>query len=173
MLPEQKKPPEEIAALRGRLGIPTEPPRPASEPPSPVATLKPEPVATIEPVADPILDPVSGLPAHRHSNDELDRIRRRGMFETQDEAIRLPVRRERTWIILVGYAVAMSAAIPVHHKLPILLPAAIAVASLAFAAYLFFLRPYSKHHGAFIGIVVLFVLTYAALQYFPQLRHAT
>ena len=173
MLPEQKKTPEELAALRGRLGIPTVSPRVDSEATNPVATLKPDSPAAKEPVPQPALDPATGLPAHRHTNDELDRIRRRGMFETQDEAIRLPARRERTWIILVGYAFAMSAAIPVYHSLPILLPVAIAAASLAFAAYLFFLRPYSKHHGAFIGIVVLFVLTYAALQYFPQLRHAT
>lgn len=177
MLPEQKKTPEEIAALRGKLGIPTLLPNQEAEPPVLVATPKPGPLSAIEPIPEPVIeparDPITGLPLSRHTNDELDRIRRRGMFETQDEAIRLPVRRERTWIIIVGYLFAMSAAIPVYHSLPMLLPLAMEVLSLAFAAYLFFMRPYSKHHGAFIGIVVLFVLTYAALQYFPQLRHAT
>ncbi len=173
MLPEQKKTPEELATLRGKLGVPTLLPREEPEVSRPVTTLKREPLVSVEPVPEPILDPITGLPAHRHTNDELDRIRRRGMFETQDEAIRLPVRRERTWVVVVGYLFAMSAAIPVYHSLPMMLPLGIALVSLAFAAFLFFLRPYSKHHGAFIGIVVLFVLTYAALQYFPQLRNAT
>jgi hypothetical protein len=172
MLPEQKKTPEEIAVLRGKLGIPTivSTSDLAAEP---VATLKPDLLHDVEDVPEPVIDPITGLPVHRHSGQELERIRLRGMFETQDHALRLPARRERTWIVVGGYLFATSAAIPVYHKLPIMLPAAIALLSLAFGAYLFFLRPYSKHHGAFIGIVVLFVLTYAALQYFPQLRHAT
>ena len=173
-LPEQRKTPEEIAALRGQLGIPTVVPEVASvaevapEPP-PVATLSPAPAETIE---TPI-DPETGLPFHRHSDDELERLRRRGMFETQDGALQLPVRRARSWMVVCGYLFAASAAIPVYHSLPIVLPLAIALLSLAFGAFLYFLRPYSKHHGAFIAVVVFFVLTYAALQYFPQLRHAT
>lgn len=172
MLPEQKKTPEQLASLRGKLGIPTLIPRDDLEP-KPVATLKPELDAAIEPVAAPTLDPITGLPSQRRSNDELDRIRRRGIFEAQEQISRRPLRRERTWVVAIGYLFAMSATIPVYHNLPIIMPLAIAMLSLAFGAFLFFLRPYSKHHGAFIGIVVLFVLTYTALQYFPQLRHAT
>lgn len=172
MLPEQKKTPEQIAALRGQLGIPTLVPKDDSEA-EPVAKLKPERLDTIEAVPEPAIDPITGLPVHRHSDNELDLIRRRGMFETQDEALRLPMRRERTVIVVGGYLFALSAAIPVYHNMPMILPAGIALLSLAFGAYLFFLRPYSKHHGAFIGIVVLFVMTYAALHYFPQLQHAT
>jgi len=177
MLPEQKKTPAEIAALRDKLGIPTivaagedtavEPTVEA------VATLKPVFLHDVEDFAEPVIDPITGLPVHRHSDEELERIRLRGLFETRDHALRLPMQRERTWIVVGGYLFAMSAALPVYHNLPIILPAAIVLLSLAFGAYLFFLRPYSKHHGAFIGIVVLFVMTYAALHYFPQLRHAT
>jgi len=173
MLPEQKKTPQEIAALRGKLGIPTVVANGEELATEPVATLKPDLLHDAEDVPEPAIDPITGLPVHRHSDEELERIRLRGMFETQDHALRLPARRERTWIVIGGYLFAMSAAVPVYHNLPMILPSTIALLSLAFGAYLFFLRPYSKHHGAFIGIVVLFVLTYAALQYFPQLRHAT
>jgi len=172
MLPERKKNPDEINALRGKLGIPTA--VPGDEPdPKPAARLQPGFPADIEPVSEPAIDPITGLPAHRHTNDELERLRLRGMLETQDAARHRPARRERTAVVLGGYLFAMSGVLPVYHNLPMAVPLGIALLSLAFGAYLFFLRPYSKHHGAFIGIVVLFVLTYAALQYFPQLLHAT
>ncbi len=181
MLPEQKKTPEEIIALRGKLGIAGAAANTEATDENvdvkPLTKLEPEPPARIvtspEPVPESVIDPITGLPEQRHTDDELERIRLRGMFETQDEALHLPVRRERTLIVIGGYLFAMSAAIPVYHNLPMIVPTGIALVSLAFCAYLFFMRPYSKHHGAFIGIVVLFVLTYAALQYFPQLRHAT
>ena len=177
LLPEYKKSPEEIAALRGKLGIPTVGNDDAGAPPSGAAAKLdatgpevPVPLVTAAPVE---VDPASGLPLHRHSEQELADLRRRGMFETQNEALRLPVRRARGVWVICGYLLAASAAVPVYRDIPMVLPVVIAAAALGFAAFLFFLRPYSRHHGAFISVVVLFVLIYAALHYFPQLRHAT
>ncbi|MFU8892457.1 MAG: hypothetical protein ACNA8L_02405 [Luteolibacter sp.] len=172
MLPEQKKSPEEIHALRGKLGIAGVVLQDEADT-TPVATLSPERVKEDEAGSKPLIDPATGLPVHRRSNDELERIRLRALLETQHNTQPRPARRERAMVVLSGYLFALSAVIPVYHNLPMILPLGIALVSLAFGAYLFFLRPYSKHHGPFIGIVVLFVLTYAALQYFPQLRHAT
>ena len=196
-LPEQKKTPEEIAALRGRLGIPNEPagpvpmpgqasaklPEQAAEPPAQresAATGVPMPpkpgklaVQAIDPLPEAEVDPISGLPVHRHSADELAALRRRGMIETQNEALRLPVRRAHNMWVVCGYAHVAASIMPIHLQMPILLPLSTAVVALALALFFFFLRPYSKHHGAFISVGVLFVLIYAALQYLPQLQHAT
>ena len=180
LLPEHKKTPEEIAHLRDKLGIPptqeSDRDAPAAQP---LAKLKPDTMPALhEPIPIPPppatdIDPISGLPAHRHSEEDLTALRRRGMLETQNEALRLPVRRARTVWVVAGYMLGAFATIPIYQEMPIILPIAMAAAALAFAAFLFFLRPYSRHHGAFISVMVLFVLIYAALQYFPQLRHAT
>lgn len=189
-LPEQKKSPEEIASLRDQLGI--RPAAPAADAPPVANPLAPQPSAA-EPVVLPAptrqdaarslhdvpevspapLDEETGLPVKRRTADELAALRLRGVFETQDGAMHLPVRRERTLWVICGYLFAAAAAIPVYHGMPALLPLAMSLVALAYAAFLFFRRPYSSHHGAFIGIVVMFVLIYAALQYFPHLRHAT
>ena len=179
-LPEQKKTPEEIAALRDKLGIPSAAQADAdtSSPDEVVAELKPEPAASpvrpvhVVPAAPVKIDSASGLPLRRHSDEELEDLRRRGMFETQDEALRMPVRRAHGAWVITGYLFAASAAIPVYLELSVVLPVAVSAAALGFAAFLFFLRPYSRHHGAFISVVVLFVLIYAAFNYVPQLQHA-
>jgi len=184
-LPEYKKSPEEIAALRDRLGV--RPPAETPPAPAPDPFSDDEPVVLRETVENPPVRPLhdlpdvqpapideeTGLPVKRHTADELAALRLRGMFDTQDGALTIPVRRERTVFVLCGYALAASAAIPVFHEMPAVLPVSMTFAALAYAAYLFICRPYSRHHGAFIAMLVLFVWIYAALQYFPQLRHAT
>ena len=41
------------------------------------------------------------------------------------------------------------------------------------AAFIYFKKPLSRHHAAFIGVMALFVIVFGALYYFPQLRHGT
>ncbi len=179
-LPENKKTPGEIAELRDKLGVPAAPnENPAPPPPEPAAKLTPGSAPAFHspaPVGDAPeveIDPASGLPMHRHSEQELADLRRRGMFETQNEALRLPVRRARTIWVVAGYLLAASAAVPAYREILPLLTLTMSLTALAYAVFLFFFRAYSRHHGAFISVVVLFVMIYAALQYFPQLRHAT
>jgi K+-transporting ATPase A subunit len=47
------------------------------------------------------------------------------------------------------------------------------VLALIIAAIIFFKKPLSVHHAAFITVAVLFVVVFGALHYFPQLRHGT
>jgi hypothetical protein len=202
-LPERKKSPEEIAALRDQLGIPGDAsPAPAPAEPGPAAASSAAsvddaavdvdvPVVEAAPVPiaaphslrkserEPVLHvapeppPDSPLPVHRHSDEELAALRRRSVFDTQEHAVHMPVRRAPTVLVIGCYLVAVSPALMIYHSLPILLPAAFVLLALGLGAFLFFLRPYSRHHGAFLGIVCLFVITYGALHYFPHLRHAT
>lgn len=204
-LPERKKSPEEIAALRDQLGIPGDAPATPAAPgagPEHGSAAAPAdasgddsavdiPVVDTTPVAiaaprslrkserEPVLHvvpappPDSPLPVHRHSDEELAALRRRSVFDTQEHAVRMPVRRAHPALVIGCYLVAVSPALMIYHNLPILLPAASVVFAMGLGGYLFFLRPYSRHHGAFLGIVCLFVITYGALHYFPHLRHAT
>ena len=182
-LPEQRKSPQEIAALRDQLGIrpvaPEEPPDPQPQAPAPSSPpprrqkktiVHPRDIPEVPPAP---IDEATGLPVKRHSSEELAALRLRSMFETQDGAQSMPVRRERTLFVVFGYVAAAAAIIPVHQQMPAVVPMAVCFFALLYATYLFIYRPYSRHHGAFIGIMVLFVLVYAALQYFPQLRHAS
>lgn len=188
-LPEQRKSPQEIAALRDQLGIrpvaseqplpdpPRQPAPPPSEPAPPTRqhrqkppTLRPRDIPEVPPAP---IDHDTGLPVKRHTPEELAALRLRSMFETQDGAQSMPVRRERTLFVIFGYIVAAAAIIPVYRSMPAILPMAMCFLALLYATYLFICRPYSRHHGAFIGILVLFVIVYAALQYFPQLQHAS
>lgn len=184
-LPEQKKSPQEIAALRDQLGIRPvahEPPELAPAPPPSEAALVAAPKRQKAPAIRPRdipevppapIDQATGLPVKRHTAEELAALRLRSMFETQDGVQSLPARHERRLFVIMGYLVAASAIIPIARGMSAILPMAICFVALAYAAYLFIYRPYSRHHAAFLGILVLFVLVYAALQYFPQLRHAT
>jgi hypothetical protein len=187
-LPEQKKSPQEIAALRDQLGVrppaseqpqlPTpQPAAPADSPATPprphrqkAPAIRPRDIPEVPPAP---IDQATGLPVKRHTRDELAALRLRSMFETQDGAQSMPVRRERTLFVIGGYLLAAAAIIPIARSMPAILPMALCFVALTYAAYLFIYRPYSRHHAAFIGILVLFVLVYAALQYFPHLRHAT
>jgi amino acid permease len=47
------------------------------------------------------------------------------------------------------------------------------VVALLFAAFIYFKKPLSLHHAAFIAVMSLFVIVFGALYYFPQLRHGT
>lgn len=176
MLPERKKTPEEIAALRGKLGVPAVVPLEEREEPLPRLGTKPlsEPTPKPEPNPKPVLDPDSGLPVRRHTPGEIQHIQRQLMIEAQQiHSNRGMTMRERPWVIVLGYLFTMSILVPIYHELAIGLPMAMLAGAGSFAVFIFLKRPYSKHHGAFIGMIILFVLTYAMVTYFPPLRNAT
>jgi len=165
MIPERKKSPDELNALRGKLGVPTV--VPVDVPAEPLPRLGASQPVDDEPLPEPVLDPASGLPLYRHSAEELERLHRRFLSDAQSHLGPIPVLRERTWLIALAYLFTLSAIALIHLELPIILPLAIAVVSAVFAAFVYFKRPYSKHHGAFLGMVVLFVLSYTVMTSFP------
>jgi len=165
--------------------------------PKPVRSLKrseqlPSPARTRQ--AAPPAD--SSLPFHRHSDDEIERIRRSEVL-----AMRTPVVNPKlipahpAWIGL-GYLAVLAAAVAAAWPLPATTPAhwlwirygghalafdprqlailgCCAALALLVAAGIALIRPFSRHHAAFISVTTLFVIIFSAIHYFPHLRHGT
>lgn len=116
----------------------------------------------------------SDLPVHRHSEEELARIRRQGMIQMQGAAV-VPVSQvAHLAVVIPGYFFALAGAVSFYfYNLSISLTAGAALLAAAIAGYIFVKKPFSRYHAAFIAAIVLLVIVFGALHYFPQLRHGT
>lgn len=201
LLPQQKKSAEEIAKLREDLGIPgTDPAEaPANEVPAalPAESAPQEiPAGTAIPSAPraskkvrslrkseqlplatkpPEPSPDSSLPVHRHSDDEIMRIRRQEMFAMQTPQPPNPkLIPAHLALVIPGYLFAIAGWVCFYfYDQPIAATGACVVAALLVAGFIFLKKPLSQHHAAFISVIGLFVLVFGALHYFPQLRHGS
>lgn len=198
--------PKQVRSLKRSEQVPILPVatvQPAEEPVVHVLSLKPvrslrksEQLATpaIPRQATPPAD--SSLPFQRHSDDEIERIRRREVLAMLSPVVNPKlVPAHPAWIGL-GYvavlATAMSAAFPLPSTTPadlywirccghalafdprqFAIPACCAAVALLVAAGIVLFRPFSRHHAAFISVTTLFVIIFSAIHYFPQLRHGT
>jgi hypothetical protein len=118
--------------------------------------------------------PDSTLPIHRHSDEEIQQIRRQESLAALAPAAHLLARKAHPVIVIPGYLFAIASAVGYHfYDLQIAVTAACVVIALLFAAFIYFKKPLSLHHAAFIAVMSLFVIVFGALYYFPQLRHGT
>lgn len=117
----------------------------------------------------------SRLPYHRHTDKELNEIRRRDALAMMGNAVPNPkLASAHPAIIIPGYVFVAAGALSFYYyEFSIMVTAGLAAAALACAAFIFISRPISRHHAAFIAVFTLFVIVFGALHYFPQLRHAT
>lgn len=118
--------------------------------------------------------PDSPLPHHRHSDEEIAEIRRRevlALMNVQPDPRLFPAHPA---VIVPGYVSALAGAAGFYfYQFPIGATLGFVCFSLLVAAFIGIRKPISRHHAAFISVISLFVLVFAALHYFPQLRHAT
>lgn len=118
--------------------------------------------------------PDSNLPAHRHSDEEISRIRRMEAIEAMAPHERPRSLSAHLALVISGYLLAVIGAAGVYfHDLPFVVTAVLAGAALMIAIYIFIRKPLSRHHAAFIFIAVLFLTVFGALYYFPQIQHGT
>lgn len=141
--------------------------------PKPVRSLKKSEQAPVTPRRE--TDERGKIPYRRHSDEELQEIRRREALATLNTAPPDPkLFPAHPVIIAPGYLLAAAgAACFVFDDYPLAATAACAAAALLHAAAIVLKRPLSRHHAAFISILALFVIVFGALHYFPSLRHAT
>ena len=150
-------------------------------PPAATARLEPKPVRSLKkseqaPAAPrPETDERGKIPYRRHSDAELQEIRRREALATLNTAAPDPkLFPAHPALIAPGYLLAAAgAACFVFDDYPLAATAGCVAAALLCAAAILLKRPLSRHHAAFIFIIALFVVVFGALHYFPQLRHAT
>ncbi|MBK1884465.1 hypothetical protein JIN85_18760 [Luteolibacter pohnpeiensis] len=118
-------------------------------------------------------EPRTSLPSYRHSQQDLDELRRREAFTAQSPAIQLQEITAHPALIGVGYALVVGTLISaIMHTHGAILLSCGAIA-LALSGYMFIKKKRSRHHAGFIAILVIFTLIFSALYYFPQLRNAT
>ena len=117
----------------------------------------------------------SKLPVHRHSDQELNEIRRReaiAMLAAAKPDPRLAV--AHPMLLVPGYLLACAGALCFYdYQFPLNAAASCAGVALLIAAFILLRRPISRHHAAFIAVITLFVIIFGALHYFPHLQHAT
>jgi hypothetical protein len=118
--------------------------------------------------------PDSKLPIHRHNDREVQEIRRQEALAMQSSGGHLLSRVAHPVMIIPGYLFALAGAVCFYfYELQIEITAGCVVAALLIAGFIFFKKPLSKHHAAFIAVISLFVTVFGALYYFPQLRYGT
>jgi hypothetical protein len=118
--------------------------------------------------------PDSKLPIHRHSDEEVQQIRRKEAIAMQSSGGHLLSRVAHPILIIPGYLFAVAGGVCFHfYQLQIEVTAACLAAAMLIAGFIFFKKPLSTHHAAFIAVICLFVTVFGALHYFPQLRYGT
>ena len=152
--------------------------------PIPASPRRPKPVRSLKkseqtqlPAVPLVVDPTpsSKIPFHRHSDDEINEIRRREALALLNAQVPNPRLAAAHFSLLIpGYLLAVAGASCFYfYGFPLAATSGCAGTALAIAAFIFLRRPISRHHAAFIAVIALFVIVFGALHYFPQLRHAT
>ncbi|NQX00143.1 hypothetical protein HQ447_05745 [bacterium] len=160
-------PPAEIPSLS-----PREPMIPAAHGPKLVRSLRKSEQGPVPEIHAPLPD--SKLPTQRHSDREIQEIRRQEMLAMQAAAGQLPSLTAHPVLIVPGYLFAVAGAVGFYfYELDLPITAGCVVAAILIATFIFFKKPLSLHHAAFIAVMSLFVAIFGALHYFPQLRHGT
>ncbi|HVJ47389.1 MAG TPA: hypothetical protein VM511_13445 [Luteolibacter sp.] len=159
-------------------------PAPVAHPPTeakPVRSLRKSERVPLPKPAPSASGPDSILPSHRHSEIELNQMRRAAAFENRQAppATHLLAITANPFLVGLGYAFAFSAAfMPLADyqywfKAPFALTASLAGLSLLVAAFIFLKKKRSVHNACFIAAIAFFTLVFSALYYFPQLRNAS
>lgn len=145
----------------------------AAVPPRQVRSLRkseqaPLPATSHEPAPD------SNLPVHRHSDREINDLRRRAAFSQGPGSGPPPVLAAHFALVIPGYLFAIGGAVCFYfYDLPIIYTGVCVAAALLIAIFIFIRRPLSRHHSAFIAAMSLFVIVFGALHFFPNLQHGT
>lgn len=243
-LPERRKTPEELAALRQSLGIPAEAPVVASEespvevplsgPPEVVVAelpelevgvteeseevestelgeevvkvVRPRPVRSLRKSAGLSVDQPKGriargdsgvIPAKRHSDDELNQIRRESQLTPSVGDILPKAAHAGVLLLLYGLILlsvlivglgAICQSIPISDlpfewlmvasqkdSFPMVLFGILAVGAVVLllgAGWVAWARPLSRHHAGFMTIIAVLVLVFGTLYFFPELHGA-
>lgn len=167
---------EEVIKIGPPAEIPSLPPRepmiPAAHGPKLVRSLRKSEQGPLPEIHAP--PPDSKLPTHRHSDGEIQEIRRQEMLAMQAAAGHLPSLTAHPALIVPGYLFAVAGAVGFYfYELDLPITAGCVVVAILIATFIFFKKPLSLHHAAFIAVMSLFVAIFGALHYFPQLRHGT
>lgn len=172
--------PVQAAAPIPEAPQPAPDPRPPVEA-KPVRSLRKSERLPLPKAAPSVSSPDSIIPSHRHTESELNQMRRVQAFENRQAppATHLLAITANPFLVGAGYFFAIaSACMPfadwrLWFPAPFTLTASFAVISLLIAGFIFLKKKRSVHNACFIAAIAFFVLVFSALYYFPQLRNAS
>ena len=154
--------------------IPVTPPLPVAHAPKQVRSLRKSEQVPLPVDYRPEPPPDSKLPFHRHSEQEINEIRRQEAIAMLAPAVHPRSLTAHRVLVIPGYLFALGGAVCFYcYELPLPYTLACVVVALLIAAFIFFKKPLSRHHAAFISVAVLFVIVFGTLYYFPQLNYGT
>ncbi len=154
--------------------IPVTPPLPVAHGPKQVRSLRKSEQVPLPVDHRPEPPPDSKLPFHRHSDKEISEIRRQEAIAMQSPPVHPQSLTAHPVLVVPGYLFAIAGVACIYYyELQLPYTVGCVVTALLFAAFIFFKKPLSRHHAAFIAVAALFVIVFGALYYFPTLRHGT
>jgi hypothetical protein len=172
-----------VSSLRKSERMPMLPSDEIPVPPveDPVVVLGPKRVKSLRkservplPVAAPAVPADSKLPQQRHSEEEIQRIRRQETFAMQAALANRPNPVAHLAWVIPGYLCAIGGAVSFYYyDLDLRITAACVALAWVIGTFIFFKKPLSRHHAGFILVMGLFVVVFGTLHYFPQLRHGS
>lgn len=166
-LPSEQTQP--VVAPTGAVKLQSQP----AEPKVVKSLRKSEQVPILPPQA-PLPPPDSKLPIQRRTQRELNEFRRKEALAVQMAQAQAPKLAAHLALIIPGYLLMVAGALSFYYyELAIEVTASCVVAGLLIAGFILWKKPLSRHHGAFISAMALFVVVFGALHYFPQLRHGS
>ncbi len=154
-------------------------------PPAPISEKPPEPLPPQHslrkhelPLAPaPAVTHKTALPTGRHDEKDIAEIRRRDALQNlsshaPDPAAHLKKITAGFFLLIPAYLFALAAGFAawkrVHHITPLSL---LAVASI-FAIFIFIRKKRSRHHAAFLAIIIILTLVFGGLHYAPVFNYA-
>lgn len=150
---------------------------PAQRAPKQVHSLKKSEQGPV--YAQPLTDtPASSkLPHHRHTDEELQRLRRQQTIESNlhQPAADKRFKHIHSAIPAVAYIVALAGLAWIKWPFEFPLAACLACETVAIAVGILALvkYPLSRHHGAFLIVIPSIILIFSILHYFPHLKYGT
>ncbi len=139
-----------------------------------VKSLRKSEQVPVNPVRHHPLPAETTLPTQRHSERELSDIQRQGAIQLQAATNDPRTKIAHLALVIPGYFMCLIPPIGIYYyALPLLYTALAVLCVSSITGYIFIKKPLSRHHAAFLAVMVIFTLIFSSLYYFPQLRYGT
>lgn len=119
----------------------------------------------------------TSLPAHRHGDDDIARLRKREALEKLqqpqlDPSIQLRAMTASPWLLAPAYIVALGAGATIWQRFHHISPIILLVLSSLLTLYIFLKKKRSRHHAAILFLIILMTLVFGGLHYAPIFQNA-
>jgi len=185
MIPQNKKTPEELAALRNELGTQQHFAENEPAPPTPNTPKKPK-RRKIHPLRKEELPlaPAQGthhkieLPSHRKSAQSLAESNKRETISVMsnpaaDPAAYLKKLTAHPILLTPTYILALCAGLAAWQRALYITPLSLIIISTLLTIFIFVKKKRSRHHAAILTIIIIMTLVFGGITYAPLFSYAS